>query len=306
MSLPTGIIPPLVTPLRPDFSLDLDSLCRLIDHVLARGAVGVLVLGSTGENGLLSRPERLEVVERTVAHCASRAHVMAGVPALGFKDARTDVAALAALGVGSVLVSAPYGFAHSPDELAQYFGGLREVSGTVPLVAYNVPTRVGVTLEAGLLSRLAETGVISAVKDSSGNLEGHRLVVHRTTSLPEFRRYTGSELCVDGALLGGFDGAIPGLANVFTDRHVGLFGHAAAHDWPAAARVQEQLTSLFDLYGGPLRTGSFTAVALGALKAALVQLEVIEHATLSYPFAQPDQALVDHVAHVIARSRDIA
>ena len=49
-----GVIPPLVTPMLPDRTPDLDSFDRLVAHVVAGGASGILVLGSTGENGLLS------------------------------------------------------------------------------------------------------------------------------------------------------------------------------------------------------------------------------------------------------------
>ena len=44
-----GIIPPLVTPLRDRDHLDNEGLERLIEHVLAGGASGLFILGTTGE-----------------------------------------------------------------------------------------------------------------------------------------------------------------------------------------------------------------------------------------------------------------
>jgi len=46
----TGIIPPLVTPLLPDFTLDSFSLEKILNHVIDAGVHGVFILGTTGES----------------------------------------------------------------------------------------------------------------------------------------------------------------------------------------------------------------------------------------------------------------
>jgi 4-hydroxy-tetrahydrodipicolinate synthase len=219
---------------------------------------------------------------------------------MGMKDAAVDAAAYAALGAGSLLVPANYGFALSPTELGDYFRHLDRATGATPVVLYNVPTRVGINLEPALVAELARAATIAGVKDSSGNLEAHRLIADDTVDLADFRRFTGSELAIDAALLAGFHGAVPGLANVFADRHVRLVAHAAAGDWPAAAAEQAVITRCARLYDGPRSTNSFSGVAVGVLKEALVQLGVIDHATTSPPFGPPDPGLGRHVAAVLA------
>lgn len=300
-----GVIPPLVTPMLPDHTPDLDSLDNLIDYVLAAGATGLLVLGSTGENGLLSSEERLTVAGHVVARCAGRTHVMVGVPALGLKDARIDAVAYAALGAGTLLVPAPYGFIHTHDEFVEYFGELDAATGATPIVAYNVPSRVGVNLEPALIIELAESGVIAGLKDSSGNIEAQRVIADGTASIVGFRRYTGGELSIDAALLGGFHGAVPGLSNAFIHHHVALCEHAANSDWRAAAAVQSDIVSLARLYDAPRGRGSFSGVAIGALKEALVQLGVIAHSTTSAPFNQLDEGIRQHVADVLAVAKNL-
>ena len=44
-----GIIPPLVTPLKDNETLDVESLERLIEHLIAGGVHGLFILGTTGE-----------------------------------------------------------------------------------------------------------------------------------------------------------------------------------------------------------------------------------------------------------------
>lgn len=295
-----GVIPPLVTPLRADRTPDLVSFDRLVTHVADAGASGILVLGSTGENGLLTAQERLAVATHAIERWGPELHVMVGVPAMGLKDAQIDAARYAALGAGSLLVPANYGFALSPVELDRYYRDLAAAAGTTPIALYNIPSRVGINVEAAFVIRLAHDRVIAAVKDSSGNLEAHRVIADNTSSVDGFRRYTGSELAIDGALLAGFDGAVPGLANIFIDRHVALFAHAAAGDWKSASEVQADIASCARLYEAPRGTNSFSGVAVGALKEALVQLGIIAHATTSPPFGEGDEGFRDHVAAVLA------
>jgi 4-hydroxy-tetrahydrodipicolinate synthase len=297
-----GIIPSLVTPMLPDGTPDLESLDRLIDHVVTNGASGLLILGSTGENGMLSSAQRHDIAAHAVAAFGDRTHVMVGLPSMGLGDAVDDAVAHARAGAASLLVPAPYGCSHSPCELADYFRDIDAAVWPTPVVAHNAPSRCGDNLGPELIVELATEEVISGVEDSSGDLEAHRRIAEGTAGITGFRRYTGSELAIDAALLAGFDGAIPGLANVFVRQHVAIADHAATGDWVAAARAQDEVAGLARLYDAPRDGGSLAATAIGALKEALVQLGIIAHATLSRPLRQPGDALRAHVARVLARS----
>lgn len=295
-----GAIPPMVTPMLPSGGPDLDSLDALIDHLIGQGVTGLLALGSCGENGALGRDERLAVAARAVARVAGRVHLMVGVPALGTRDAVDDARAYAQLGADAVLVLPTFVFPHAPAELADHFRAVAAATGDTVVIAYNIPSRVNVVLEPALLRDLAAEGVIVGVKDSSGNVEAQRILAEQTADLPDFRRYTGSELAIDGLLLGGFHGAVPGLANVFAPSHVELAARATAGDWKGAASMQAHIIGLFRLYQHPLPGGSFSASVIGSLKEALVQQGVIAHSTTAYPFAQVDDGMRAHVREVLA------
>ncbi|MER7003864.1 dihydrodipicolinate synthase family protein [Dactylosporangium sp. NPDC000555] len=299
-----GAVPPMVTPMLPSGVPDLDSLDRLIDHLVGGGATGLLALGSCGENGALARDERFTVAERAVARVGGRAHLMVGVPALGTRDAVADAARYAELGVDAVLLLAPFTFPLSQAELAAHFRAVKEAVGETAVLAYNIPSRNNVVLEVELLRDLAADGVIAGVKDSSGNVEGQRQIAEQTADLPGFRRYTGSEMAIDGLLLGGFHGAVPGLANAFLPWHVELAARAAAGDWKGAAELQSDIVWAFRLYQHPMPGGSFSASVVGSLKEALVQQGVIAHSTTAFPFVQVDEGMRAHVRAVLAEAAD--
>lgn len=301
-----GIMPPMVTPLRADRSPDLESIDSLVDFFVDGGATGALVLGSCGENGALSRRHRFEVAARTIERNAGRIHITVGLPALGLADACDDAKEYAAMGADSILVPASFVFPNSQTELEQYFGAIGEVADGAPLIAYNVPGRTGVTFEVPLLRNLAAASIIAGVKDSSGNIEGHRLLAEATADLEGFARFSGSELAIDGVLLAGFHGAVPGLANPFLEFHVELARRAAAGDWFGASEMQGKITALFDLYFHPVGDGSFNSMVLGTLKEGLVQRGVIATATTSAPFRPIDDGVRAHVTKMLDLAKEIA
>lgn len=299
-----SVMTPAVTPLLPDDSPDLTSLERLLDFGLSAGVNGFLVLGSSGESVALGADDRYEVATHAVAHCRGRTHVMLGVVTHGTKDARADARRLDALRPDSLLVAAPAGLGMSPRELAGHFRAIAEAVDT-PVVAYDVPTRVGVALPADLVAELAAEGTIIGLKDSSGDLVRGRAAAEATREVAGFLRFTGCEQVIDGALLGGYDGSIAGLANVFPQFHVALLGRIAAGDWAGASAVQGLIMRLLDLYFHPLEYASFTAQFFAVVKEALVQLGVIAHNRASAPLMQADESVRAHVTEMLALGREL-
>lgn len=292
-----GLIPPLVTPLDTDGRVDRESMSALIRYVSGAGAVGVLVLGSTGEGAHLTTEEQEEVV--SVARSAD-IFVLAGVPSLNARHGVDLAGRLSAAGADALLVPPPLAFGLSQTEVADYFRAIAGAATDLPLIAYHVPSRVPTPLASQTVETLVAEGVLSGVKDSSGDLSGHQGYVAATASSADIVLLTGSETWIDAALLAGFHGAIPGLANVFPDRHVALLASAAAGEWSEAAKRQAEIASLAGLYDTPVGPASRTASAVAALKVALVQRGIIATATMSGPFTAADEALNQHVAAFLA------
>ena len=61
----SGSIPPLVTPLKDTETLDIESLERLIEHLIAGGVHGLFVLGTTGEEQSLSYDVRKQMIKES-------------------------------------------------------------------------------------------------------------------------------------------------------------------------------------------------------------------------------------------------
>lgn len=309
-SLPTplaaplqGVVPPVCTPLTPEGEVDVASLARLVEHLIAGGAHGLFALGSTGEVAYLTDRGRAQALETVIAAAAGRVPVLAGVIDTTTHRVLDHARAARELGADALVATAPFYTRTHPLEIAAHFRRVRERAG-LPLFAYDIPVAVHSKLPAFLVRELAEDGTLAGLKDSSGD-EGslRRLVVElggrsgrSCGPAPSFSVLTGSELTVDAAVLAGVDGVVPGLGNVDPAGYVRLYEAARDGHWEQAAKEQEQLAALFGMVDvGPEAEMGRSSSALGSFKAALWLLGVIDHPYTAFPQVPLGRAALDEV-----------
>lgn len=293
-----GIVPPVLTPLDRNGLLDLESLDRLVDHLLVSGVHGLFVLGSSGQVAYLTDAERDQVVARVVERTAGRVPVYAGTPELTARRVIERATRAAELGAAAVVVTAPLYAINDGYEIAEHFRMVAR-GVDVPVIAYDVPVRAHVKLGLDLLLGLAAEGVIAGVKDSSGDDVSFRLLVRaiRAAGSP-LSIATGHEVMVDGMLLLGADGAVPGLGNVDPAGYVRLWEAAQAGDWETARAEQDRLARLFDIVFVP-RGRSGDTGGIGAFKSALASLGVLEAARMPAPLGHLTEAETTAIAAIL-------
>jgi 4-hydroxy-tetrahydrodipicolinate synthase len=301
----TGVVPPLVTPFTPEYDVDTASLARLIQHQLTGGVDGVFVLGTSGEGTFLTDEQRQVVLETTVAEVGGQVPVLAGV--IDTSTARVGAHLSAALkaGVDGLVATAPFYAATHPAEIERHFSRLSSLAGDTPLYAYDIPSRVGTKLPTSVVISLAEQGVVAGVKDSSGQETSLRQLVlrRREASLEGFAIMTGSEVTVDSSLAFGVDGVVPGLGNVDPAGYVRLFDAATSGDAATARAEQDRLFRLFEIIevADRSRMGASSA-ALGAFKAALHLLGVIDCPITAYPGIPLNAAEISAIRPLLDRA----
>lgn len=281
MSLPaplTGVVPPLCTPLTPGGEVDRASLAALAERLIDAGVSGLFALGSSGETAYLGDGRRRTVLETVIEAAAGRVPVLAGAIDMATERVVDHARTAAALGADAIVATAPFFTRTHPVEIADHFRRVREGAG-LPLFAYDIPASVHSKLTPRIVLPLAADGTLAGLKDSSGDDGALRrlLVEARRRGLTDsFSVLTGSELAVDGALLAGAHGVVPGLGNVDPAGYVRLYEHARAGRWDRARAEQDRLAALFALTdaGDPAAMGGSSS-ALGAFKAALHLLGVI-------------------------------
>src|ERR687891_74820 len=140
-----GCIPILVTPFADDGSLDLESLKREIDWVLAEGATGVACVAIASEGYKLTESERDAVIGTTVRRIAGRVPVVASADGPGEEPAIDRARRAATLGADALMVLPSYFVKPGPDALVSYYDRIAEASG-VPVMLQDSPQLKGVPM----------------------------------------------------------------------------------------------------------------------------------------------------------------
>ncbi|MFC6703862.1 dihydrodipicolinate synthase family protein [Flexivirga alba] len=292
MSTYTGVIPPVVTPLTEDGQVDRSSLERLVQYLLDGGVDGLFALGSSGETVFLTDAQRdmaLDVIVRTAAGAVP---VMAGCIEPATPRVLDRVRAAERLGADATVVTAPFYVIVGPYEIERHLRAVSAAS-SLPVLAYDIPVCVGRKLPLDMLLRLAAEGVLAGVKDSSGDDVAFRQLRIGLDDQQDagFSLLTGHELVVDGMLLAGASGSVPGLGNVDPAGYVRLHSYADKQDWAGARTEQERLGRLFRIVDAPdPATTAGATRGVGAFKTALHLLGVIDSPTVSLPMRTFDDA----------------
>jgi 2-keto-3-deoxy-L-arabinonate dehydratase len=150
-----GCIPILVTPFADDGSLDLGSLEREIDWVLAEGASGVACVAIASEGYKLTESERDAVIAASVRRVDGRVPVVASADGPGEEPAIDRARRAAALGADVLMVLPSYFVKPRPDAITSYYARIADASG-LPIMLQDAPQLTGVSMAPALWARIAE------------------------------------------------------------------------------------------------------------------------------------------------------
>ncbi|HEY3563165.1 MAG TPA: dihydrodipicolinate synthase family protein [Kribbella sp.] len=283
-----GVVPPIVTPLTAERTVDAASLERLVEHLLSAGVDGVFALGSSGETVFLSDDQRDRALEVIVKTVGGSVPVLAGCIEPSTQRVIDRTAAAVRLGVEAVVTTAPFYAIVGPHEIERHFRAIA-AAVPVPVFAYDIPVCVHTKLSVELLTRLAADGVLAGVKDSSGDDVAFRQLCLAVQDV-DFSLLTGHEVVVDAMMLAGASGSVPGLGNVDPEGYVRLHRACVAGDWQAARREQDRLTRLFRIVdAADPATSAGATRGVGAFKTALTLLGIIESNVVSLPLRSLDE-----------------
>lgn len=264
-----GALTALVTPFRPDGSLDEATFVRLVERQVDAGIDGLVPVGTTGESPTLTHDEDDRVIALTIETVA-RKGVRGRVPVVAGTGSNNTATVIAAtrrardLGADAALVVAPY--YNKPDQrmLEAHYRAVADEGG-LPVVVYNVPGRTGTNIEPATLLRLAEHPMIVAVKEASGNIEQIMTILRDRPA--GFRVLSGDDSITFPMLALGGDGVISVASNEIPGEMARLCAAAFANDWDAARALHARYLDLMRV--------NFIAPNPVPVKAALAEMGLI-------------------------------
>ena len=278
----SGVVPPVVTPDTPDHQLDVVSFERSINRLIEAGVDGLFFLGSSGEVVFATDERRDQIVREAVRIVDHRVPVLVGIIDTETERVLEHGRRALALGADALVATAPFYALGGPADVEEHFRILHQELDA-PLFAYDIRVCVHTKLPWKMLARLGAEGVLAGVKDSSGDDVSFRYLVQENEKNGHpLTLLTGHEIVVDGALLSGADGSVPGLANVEPEGYVRMWKAAQEGNWAEVKREQDRLNEIshiFDVTSGVQGYGA----GVGAFKCALNLMGIFDSDQMPRP-----------------------
>lgn len=216
-----GVFAAALTPLKPNFSPDVELIHQYLSFLAGRGCHGALLMGTTGEGPSFSPEERLLVWRAaiTVRQDHPNFHLLAGTGTPSLQETINLTRAAFDLGMDGVVILPPYYYRNAPQEgLLMWFSEvLRQgVPSNGLALGYHIPQISGVPLSIDLLAQLCNTfpGSFTGIKDSSGDPDFAQELGNQFGS--DFIALTGNDQLFTLALEAGASGCITASANLFS------------------------------------------------------------------------------------------
>jgi len=267
-----GIIPPLITPLSEDYSLDRAGLELLVEHVLSGGVHGLFILGTTGEGPSLSYDLRRELIAATVKQVGGRVPVLVGVTDTSLKESIRLARYSADCGASAVVASAPYYYHISQSELLDYIK-LLVSSLPLPLMLYNIPQLTKVDFDLETVRQTLAWEKVIGIKDSSGDLEKAKQFAKVIADRPDFTLLIGPEQILADTLRAGAMGGVCGGANLFPRLLVDLYDAHLRGDDSSVCGHQEDVLQIVQLL---YTIGNSKTAFINGVKCALSILGICQ------------------------------
>ncbi len=289
-----GIIPPLVTPLTDNVTLDIDGLERLIEHTLSGGVHGIFILGTTGEFAGLSYKLRKELIERTCQQVKGRVPVLVGITDSAYVESLNLAHIAVDSGADAVVLAPPYYFASGQPELLEYLQRIM-VQMPLPLFIYNMPVHTKVVFDPETVKVAADIPGIIGMKDSSSNLAYFKQVQFALRHREDFTFMIGPEEFMAEFVLTGGHGGVNGGANMFPKLYVELYNASLNRDFEKIARLQKKVMQIST---GIYKVGHYGSSYLKGLKCALSVMGICSD-FMAEPFHRFNQPERDRVAEML-------
>ncbi len=256
------VVVAMVTPFDDDLALDLDAARDLARWLVAQGADGLVLAGTTGEAPTLSDAEQLDLF-RAVREAVT-VPLIAGTGSFDTAHSVAHSQAAAATGVDGLLLVCPYYSKPSQAGIEAHFRALGAAT-ELPFLIYDIPGRTGRKIDTDVLLRLAhEVPTMVGVKDASGDPgESARLVAEGPD---DFDLYSGDDSLTLPLLAVGASGVIGVAAHWSATEHAHMISAFAKGDVDEARSIN---TCLLESYAYEVTAETPQAVCTKAMMRTL-------------------------------------
>lgn len=272
-----GVVIPVFTPLNKREEIDRESMVRLIDYVIKGGVHGIFVMGTTGEFARLKEKEWIKGVEVAVSHAKGRVPVYVGVGDTGTQRVVSKIKIAEELEADVLVATPPYYFPVNEKEILLFYQQISSVT-SLPILAYNIPATTKVNIRPEVVIKMAESGTVAGIKDSSGDFLALKKIIRGVKQNPDFRVFVGDQSLFVRGITAGAHGVVPAMGNVAPKLCVDIYQAIKKGETKKSQLLDKRLQDLtvdiegsIDSWFGFIVGGKIVLESMGILKSVTTQ-----------------------------------
>jgi 4-hydroxy-tetrahydrodipicolinate synthase len=232
-----GVITAMATPFDEAGGVDVDAGRRLAAHLIEHGSHGLVVGGTTGECPTLTDEETIELFRAVRDEVGGDVLLICGTGTNDTRHSRELSRKAAEAGADAALVVAPYYNKPNREGLRAHFEAVAAAVPELPVIMYNIPSRVIVNMDPELLGELAQVDNIVGVKQANdeqlGPIEGLAVLAGNDNTFCRVLEFGGA-------------GGILVAAHVVGVQMREMWDAAQDGDLERARRIDAELTPVYE------------------------------------------------------------
>ena len=261
-----GVITAMVTPFTEDRSVDEAAARKLARHLVDNGSHGLVLSGTTGESPTLDDGEKLSLLRAVRDELGPDVLLICGTGSNDTRHSERLSAAAADEGADAVLAVTPYYNKPNRTGIIAHYRAVARAAG-VPVILYNIPSRVVLNLPSDLLAELAQienvVGVKQANDDELQPIDGLRILA-------------GNDGTFLRTLEMGEPGGILVATHLIAPEMREIYDAVQAGDTDRAREIDESLRPIYEVLGRtnpiPVKAG----LELLGICSARARLPIVE------------------------------
>lgn len=236
-----GVVVPIITPIDKNELIDEAKMRDQVDYVIDGGVLGILAFGSNGEFYMLEEDEMERGLKIMLDQARVRVPIYFGIGAISTKKCIRLAQMAKRNGAAGISVLQPMFLKPNEEELYYHFKDIADSVSDLPMLLYNNPGRVGYTLSANLVERLAtDCENIVGMKDTSGDITQTSEFIRRTRHLG-FKVFGGKDTLLYASMCHGAVGGVCTAANFMPELITDIYNKYIAGNIEGSLEAQFKL-----------------------------------------------------------------
>ena len=283
----TGVA--LVTPFKEDLSVDYNALIKLVDYNIENGIDYLVINGTTGESGTITREEKQEIINVIIRTNNKRLPLVLGVGGANTALVLDELKTRDFTGIDGILSVAPYYSKPTQEGFYEHFKAIANATD-LPIILYNVPGRTAKNMDPETTLRLAnDFKNIVGVKEAGNNTQQYYALLQDKPS--DFLVISGDDDLALGVVLAGGSGVISVIGQAFPKQFSAMINHGLQGNNNEGYAIHYKMMDLV--------TSIFEENNPAGIKSVLQELNICRN-NVRLPLVKASSAITSKISQLVA------